>query len=41
MVADQESTALLPNMIIDARIQADTLSLLDYLLRITRVVYHN
>ncbi len=41
MVADQESSELLPNMIIDARIQADTLSLIDYLLRITRVVYHN
>ena len=41
MVADQENAGLLPNMIVDARIQGDTLSLLDYLLRITRVVYHN
>ncbi len=41
MITDQDSVALLPNMIIDARIKADTLSLMDYLLRITRVVYHN
>lgn len=41
MIEDNGNNILLPNMIIDARIQADTLTLMDYLLRITRVVYHN
>ncbi len=41
LVTDNAENILMPNMIIDARIQADTLTLMDYLLRITRVVYHN
>ncbi|TVR39805.1 MAG: HlyD family efflux transporter periplasmic adaptor subunit [Bacteroidia bacterium] len=32
---------LLPGMVVDTRITADTLSIKDYLLRITRVVYQN
>lgn len=32
---------LLPGMVVDARITADTLSIKDYLLRITRVAYQN
>ncbi len=41
MIDGHENQELLPNMIIDARIHADRLTLMDYLLRITRVVYHN
>ena len=41
MVEENESLDLLSNMIVDARIHADDLTLWQYLLRITRVTYHN